>query len=53
MNQQKIFDVIRNKITLLSTDDYEKGRKSINRINGYKDVIKYNGVYAIHVKYLK
>ncbi len=41
------------KYTLSSTNDYEQGIKSINSINGYKDAIKSNGVYAIHIKYLK
>lgn len=41
------------KYTLSSTDDYEEGIKSINSLDGYKDAIKSNGVYAIHIEYLK
>ena len=41
------------RYTLSSTNDYEEGIKSINSINGYKDAIKCNGIYAIHIEYLK
>lgn len=37
------------KYTLSSTNDYNEGIKSINSINGYKDAITINGVYAIHI----
>lgn len=40
------------RYTLSSTDDYKEGVKSINSIKGYKDAIKCNGVYAIHIEYL-
>lgn len=40
------------KYTLLSTDDLKEGIKSINGLNGYEEVIKKLGVYAIHVEYL-
>lgn len=38
------------KYTLSSTDDYNEGIKSINSLNGYKEAIPINGVYAIHIK---
>lgn len=41
------------RYTLSSTNDYEEGIKSINSINGYKAAIECNGVYAIHIEYLK
>ena len=41
------------KYTLSSTDNYEEGIKSINSLNGYKEAIPVNGVYAIHLEYLK
>ena len=41
------------KYTLSSTDNYDEGIKSINSINGYKDAIRSNCVYAIHIEYLK
>lgn len=40
------------KYTLSSTDDYNEGIDSINSLNGYRESIKENGVYAIHIEYL-
>ena len=40
------------RYTLSSTNDFNKGVESINSINGYKEAIKVNGVYAIHIKYI-
>ena len=40
------------KYTLSSTNDFDKGVKSINSINGYEEEIKKSGVYAIHIEYL-
>ena len=40
------------KYTLSSTDDFDKGVKSINSITGYEEEIKKSGVYAIHIEYL-
>ena len=37
------------RYTLSSTNDFKASVKSINSINGYKDAIKVNGVYAIHI----
>lgn len=37
------------RYTLSSTNDFNEGVKSINSINGYKEAIKINGVYAIHI----
>ena len=50
---EKLLMLEGTKYTLSSTDDYDEGIKSINSINGYKDAIKSNGVYAIHIEYLK
>lgn len=41
------------RYTLSSTNDFDAGVKSINSINGYKEAIKVNGVYAIHIEYLE
>ena len=38
------------RYTLSSTNDFKEGVKSINSFNGYKEAIKKNGVYAIHIK---
>ena len=40
------------RYTLSSTNDFEKGVKSINSLSGYKEAIKKYGVYAIHIKYI-
>jgi hypothetical protein len=36
--------------TLSSTNDIEKGIESIESIDGYKTLIKKNGVFAIRIK---
>jgi ASC-1-like (ASCH) protein len=38
------------RYTLSSTNDFDEGVKSINNIDGYKEGIIKNGVYAIHIK---
>ena len=40
------------RYTLSSTNDFNEGVKSINNLNGYKEAIPVNGIYAIHIKYL-
>ena len=40
------------RYTLSSTNDFKEGVKSINSFDGYKEAIKKNGVYAIHIKLL-
>ena len=37
------------RYTLSSMNDFNEGIKSINSINGYKEAIKVNGAYAIHI----
>ena len=39
------------RYTLSSTNNFTEGVKSINSLNGYKEAIQKNGVYAIHIKY--
>lgn len=41
------------RYTLSSTNDFNEGIKSINSLDGYKEAIKVNGVFAIHIKYIK
>lgn len=40
------------KYAVSSTNDYNEAIKNIYKLNGYKDAIKNNGVYAIHIEYL-
>ncbi len=36
------------RYTLSSTNDFNEGVKSINSLDGYKEAINKNGVYAMH-----
>lgn len=38
------------RYTLSSTNDFNEGVKSINSLDGYKEAIKKNEVYAIHLE---
>lgn len=38
--------------TLSSTNDFNEGVKSINSISDYRESMKFNGVFAIHIKYI-
>lgn len=46
---EKLLTLEGTRYALSSTNDFNEGIKSINSINGYKDAIKVNGVYAIHI----
>lgn len=50
---EELLQIEGTKYTLSSTNDFNEGVKSINSFNGYKEGIKRNGVYAIHIKYLE
>lgn len=50
---EKLLMLEGTRYTLSSTDDYEEGINSINSIDGYKEAIKCNGVFAIHIEYIK
>lgn len=47
---EELLTIEGTKYTLSSTNDFNEGVKSINSFNGYKEGIKKNGVYAIHIK---
>lgn len=49
---EELLTIEGTRYTLSSTNDFSEGIKSINSLNGYKQAIKENGVYAIHIKYL-
>lgn len=40
------------RYTTSSTNDYNEAIKNVNKLDGYIDAIKENGVYAIHIEYL-
>lgn len=49
---EELLTIEGTQYTLSSTNDFEKGVASINRIDGYKEVISKNGVFSIHLEYL-
>lgn len=40
------------RYTTSSTNDYDEAIENIYKLDGYKEAIKNNGVFAIHIKYL-
>ena len=38
------------RYTLSSTNDFDEGVQSINRLDGYRDAIPINGIYAIYIR---
>jgi len=40
------------RYTTSSTNDFNEAIKNVKNITGYKEAIKMNGVYAIHIEYL-
>lgn len=40
------------RYTTSSTNDYDEAIKNIYKLDGYREAIKKNGVFAIHIKYL-
>ena len=40
------------RYTTSSTNDYKEAINNVYKINGYKDAVRDNGVYAIHMEYL-
>lgn len=40
------------RYTTSSTNDKEEAIKNVNKLDGYEEAIKKNGVYAIHIEYL-
>ena len=49
---QELLTLEGTKYTTSSTNDYNEAIKNIYKLNGYKDAIDKNGVYAIHIEYL-
>lgn len=48
----QLFTMEGTKYTSSSTDDKAEAIKNVNKLDGYSESIKQNGVYAIHIKYL-
>ena len=49
---EELFTLEGTKYTTSSTNDKEEAIKSINKLDGYEEAIKNNGVFAIHIEYL-
>lgn len=49
---EKLLTLEGTRYTTSSTDDYLEAVQSINNIDDYDNLIKKNGVYAIHIEYL-
>lgn len=48
----ELFTLEGTKYTTSSTNNKEEAIKNVNKLNGYEESIRENGVYAIHIKYL-
>lgn len=48
----ELFEMEGTRYTTSSTNNKEEAINNINKIDGYKEYIKKNGVYAIHIEYL-
>ena len=48
----ELFTLEGTRYTTSSTDDKEEAIRNVNKLDGYEDAIKKNGVYAIHIEYL-
>ena len=49
-DERQLLTLEGTKFTLSSTNDIEEGIKSINSYKNYKEGIKENGIYAIHIE---
>ena len=48
----ELFTLEGTKYTTSSTNDKEEAIKNVNKLEGYEQAIKKNGVFAIHIEYL-
>ena len=49
---EELFTLEGTRYTISSTHDKEKAIVNVNKLDGYEEAIKKNGVYAIHIEYL-
>ena len=49
---EELFMLEGTRYTTSSTNDKDEAIKNVEKIGGYKETIKQNGVYAIHIEYL-
>lgn len=49
---EELFTLEGTRYTTSSTNDYNEAIRNVNKLNGYEESIKKNGVYAIYIEYL-
>ena len=49
---EELFTMEGTRYTTSSTNDYNEAINNVNKLDGYKEAIRKNGVYAIHIEYL-
>lgn len=49
---EELFTLEGTRYTTSSTNDYNEAIRNVNKLDGYEESIKKNGVYAIHIEYL-
>ena len=49
---EELFTLEGTRYTTSSTNDYNEAINNVNKLDGYKEAIRKNGVYAIHIEYL-
>lgn len=49
---EELFTLEGTRYTMSSTNDKEEAIRNVNKLDGYEEAIKKNGVYAIHIEYL-
>ena len=49
---EKLFSLEGTRYTTSSTNDKEEAIKNVSKLDGYKEAINKNDVYAIHIEYL-
>ena len=49
---EELFTLEGTRYTTSSTNDKEEAIKNVNKLDGYEEAIKKNGVYAIYIEYL-
>ena len=49
---EELFSLEGTRYTTSSTNDKEEAIKNVNKLDGYEEAIKKNGVYAIYIEYL-
>lgn len=49
---EELFTLEGTRYTISSTNDKDEAIRNVSKLDGYKEAIKKNGVYTIHIEYL-